>query len=437
MPSLERLSAEDVRILHLESETIAGHTCKVVIFERIRGRDLCDLVRQRIAERLDRVPRARQCVVPTKGPDRGACWCDDPAFAIERHVRPAIATGGRMARDGLRALVAEIMAGRLDRNHPLWSIDVVDSLAGGRSALVWRIHHCMADGMTAMHWMSELLFDDVDEGPSQPKEAPIASPAGRPARLHSFATVEHAPAVLARELRPGSESAPFAAAIGRNRAVAFARGSLAEMHTAARSHEPGATINDVLLTVVAGGVRHWLESQDLPLHAIRLKVPVSMHAARGADLGNRDSFMFVDVPLADPDARSRLRAVHRQTANRKEHHDAQTLYSVFDTLGRVAPLGHAVTRLSMSPHVFAVNVSNVPGPRDVRTLHAARVDELYSLAEIAPHHALRVAAASLAGSMFVGLNVDPDAVPAVDVLATGIQASMAELADAADSSTAT
>jgi hypothetical protein len=156
-----------------------------------------------------------------------------------------------------------------------------------------------------------------------------------------------------------------------------------------------------------------------------------MHAAPGADLANRDSFLFVDVPLADPDAAARLRAVHRETAARKQRHDAQTLYSVLDALGHVAPLGHAVTRLSMSPHVFAVNVSNVPGPRDPRALHGGRVHELYSLAEIAPHHALRVAAVSLAGSMFVGLNVDPDAVPDVDALASGIEASMAELAAAA------
>jgi hypothetical protein len=81
----------------------------------------------------------------------------------------------------------------------------------------------------------------------------------------------------------------------------------------------------------------------------------------------------------------------------------------------------------MSPHVFGVNVSNVPGPRERRTVHGAPVVELYSIAEIAPHHALRASAVSLAGSMFISLNADPGAVPEVGVLASGIETSMAEL----------
>jgi hypothetical protein len=168
-------------------------------------------------------------------------------------------------------------------------------------------------------------------------------------------------------------------------------------------------------------------SRGAPLHAIRLKVPVSMHNAPGPDRGTRDSFFFVDVPLAEADAVARLRAVHRETAARKDRHDAQALYSVFDTLGHLGPLGHAVTRVAMSPHVFGVNVSNVPGPREPRTVQGARVVELYSLAEVAPHHALRASAVSLAGSMFIGLNADPGAVPEVGVLASGIETSMAEL----------
>ncbi len=431
MTPVEPLSAEDERILRLESETIAGHTCKVAILERVPGTDLTDVVRSRITERSVRVPRVRQCVVPAPGPHGGLCWRDDDAFSVERHVRAAGDPARAMTRAEFRAFVADRMAGRLDRDRPLWTIDVVDALDGGRCALVWRIHHCMADGMTAMHWASDLLWDDC--APEPGAGAPPAAAGTREAsgRLrHAVEVLEHSPGAFTRELRPGEKAAPFAAPVGRRRAVAFARAPLDEMHAAANSLG-GATINDVLLTVVAGGIRSWLVAQGAPLHAIRLKVPVSMHAAPGADLANRDSFLFVDVPLADPDAAARLRAVHRETAARKQRHDAQTLYSVLDALGHVAPLGHAVTRLSMSPHVFAVNVSNVPGPRDPRALHGGRVHELYSLAEIAPHHALRVAAVSLAGSMFVGLNVDPDAVPDVDALASGIEASMAELAAAA------
>jgi WS/DGAT/MGAT family acyltransferase len=311
----------------------------------------------------------------------------------------------------------------------LWSIDVVDSLGGGRCALVWRIHHCMADGMTAMHWASDLLWDDdalPESGPTSARDAPVAR--SRPARVRLAVDVaERAPAALARELRPARDLAPFAASVGTRRAVAFVRCPLDEMRAVGQSIDGGATINDVLLAVVAGGIRSWLMSRGAPLHAIRLKVPVSMHNAPGPDRGNRDSFFFVDVPLAEADAVARLHAVHRETAARKDRHDAQALYSVFDTLGHLGPLGHAVTRVAMSPHVFGVNVSNVPGPREPRTVQGARVVELYSLAEVAPHHALRASAVSLAGSMFIGLNADPGAVPEVGVLASGIETSMAEL----------
>lgn len=433
---LERLTAEDERILRLEDETIAGHTCKIMIVDRPAGVMPLAAVRTRIAQRIARVPRCRQRVVSIQhGREVAPCWCDDEQFSVDGHVRPA-ALDHVVDRSELLALVGRLMAGRLDRNRPLWSIDVVDPLDDGLFALVWRIHHCIADGMTAMRWASTLLWDD---SPADTDRAPSATGTGnaRPARggdLERFRdAVEHGArtaATLARELRPTSASSLLSAPAGTERTIAFARCSLDEMRAVGRGVD-GATVNDVLLAVVAGGMRTWLISRGAPLHTIRLKVPVSMHNTAGVDAANRDSFLFVDVPLDGVDPVERLRTIRRETTARKERHDAQTLYSAFDAIGHVAPLGHAVTRLTMSPHVFAVNVSNVPGPRDVPTLLGVPVGELYSLAEIAPHHLLRVAAVSLAGSLFIGLTVDPRAVPDVTVLAAGIEASMAQLATGA------
>jgi diacylglycerol O-acyltransferase len=425
----ERLTPEDERILHLESETVAGHTCKVVIFRCPPGTDVVDALRQRIGERLVRVPRCRQRIVATETHGGARCWSDDDGFAVARHVRPAQTDGVPVTWPRLLELVARLMEGRLDRAQPLWTIDVVDALDDGRAALVWRIHHCMADGTTGMQWASELLWDDAGDGTPGPAPATAGAPgAGRFSR--ALRTAKRTPSTLARELRPTAESSPFSGTVGTARDVAFTRCSLDEMHTVGHSLGPGATVNDVLLAVVAGGIREWLISRGAPLHAIRLKVPVSMHALAGADAANRDSFLFVDVPLDDPDPVARLRAVHRATQTRKQRHDAPTLYSVLDSLGRVAPLGHAATRWAMSPHVFAVNVSNVPGPRSAPALLGGAVEALYTLAEVAQHHALRVSAVSLGRSMFVGLNADPRAVPGLDTLASGIEAAMADLARA-------
>src|SRR5262245_59780277 len=170
----ELLSAEDARILALESGTIRGHTCKVIV---IAGERSAEQVRAHLEGRLAAVPRLMQRLDPTPGP---AAWTDDPGFSLERHV-----TGRRaLDDDGFRRLVAPDMATPLDREHPLWTMDVVPGLPGGRTAIVWRIHHAVADGMTAMRMARELLLEPTaDEprgrrrGPSRPPGEAASTPA--------------------------------------------------------------------------------------------------------------------------------------------------------------------------------------------------------------------------------------------------------------------
>src|SRR5204862_6183144 len=108
---------------------------------------------------------------------------------------------------------------------------------------------------------------------------------------------------------------PFDARIGTRRQIAFASVELAGLHDAARSLS-GATVNDAVLTVVAGGLRTWLEHHHGSLGTIRVKVPVSLHH-EGDDAANRDSFFAVGVPLSEPDPVARLAAVHAATSSRK------------------------------------------------------------------------------------------------------------------------
>jgi hypothetical protein len=79
------------------------------------------------------------------------------------------------------------------------------------------------------------------------------------------------------------------------------------------------------------------------------------------------------------------------------------------------------------PHEYSLNVSNVPGPAGPIHVLGRRVEALYSIAEVAPHHALRVAAVSLAGSMYIGLCADPDIVPDLDGLTANLRWSLDEL----------
>jgi diacylglycerol O-acyltransferase len=153
---LERLSPEDAAILALESGVVAGHTLKVMILdppEKGALRDLDDL-RAHVAARLDRAPRLRQRLAPTPLRLAPPAWVDDSGFDIARHVRAAAT--GEVDEHGLAALAAAAMRRRLDRAHPLWLLEAV-RLTGGRMALIWTLHHCMADGQTSMRLAEEVL----------------------------------------------------------------------------------------------------------------------------------------------------------------------------------------------------------------------------------------------------------------------------------------
>jgi len=224
-----------------------------------------------------------------------------------------------------------------------------------------------------------------------------------------------------RDFARTANATPLDCIGGPARRVAFASASFADCHSAAKAIDPAVTINDVVLAAVAGGMRAWLEHRGLPEQGIRVKVPVSLHAAAaaGGDDANRDSYFVVDLPVAEAGIAERLLALNRETVERKRLHDAEAIYA--------ATLRRSVARQAMSPRVFTLNVSNVPGPRDDVYVLGCRVCELYSVVDIAQHHALRVAVISAAGMLSFGLCADRDAVDDVEVVAEGIGASLDDL----------
>jgi hypothetical protein len=141
--------------------------------------------------------------------------------------------------------------------------------------------------------------------------------------------------------------------------------------------------------------------------------------------------MFVDLPVAEPDPVKRLLAVNAETSDRKNHHDAETLDAMLRGLHEAGGWGQVVEQRTMDPRVFTVNISNVPGPRDEVSVFGGRLRRLWTAAEIAEMHALRISVVSGCGQMFFGLCVDPEVVPGVDQLAAGIEAEIDELGRAA------
>jgi diacylglycerol O-acyltransferase len=443
---LDRLTVEDALVLGREAGAVCGHTCKVLILRSAGGRSLPELetLRRHIDARLDAAPRLRQRLVATPLRVANPVRLDDPAFDVARHVTQ-VQTDGPVSRSGLEEIVGRLMAQRLDRAHPLWRIDVVE-LDDESMALVWRVHHCMADGTTCVRLGSAVLWredpgtEDAVVGTSPaPAWTPVAGPGAM--RLFALGVADrarhtrghpHGPrapqdrlratrAVIKRELARDAEPTPLAVPIGRRRNVAFAQAPLAESKLAGKAIAESVTLNDVVLAIVAGGLRTWLEHGSGPTAGIRVKVPVSLHASgeEQAVAANRDSYFFVDLPVAEPDPAKRVLAISRETRERKHGHDAETLYH----LGRHPVLAH----WAMSPPVFTFNVSNVRGPADDVYVCGARVSEFYSLAEIAQRHALRVAVISAAGRLSFGLCSDSDAVRDLELLTDGLRRSRDEL----------
>jgi Wax ester synthase-like Acyl-CoA acyltransferase domain len=166
---VRRLSPEDLSILALEHEAVAGHTCKVIVLD---GRIDPDLLRASILSRLDRASELCMCL---RDIDGAACWAFDRLADLDTHV-VVRRTDVPLDLPAFRTTVAGIFEQRLDRSRPLWRIDVVPALAGGRSAIIWRIHHALADGATAMRIAQEVLWD------ADPVVGARPSRVGRPSR---------------------------------------------------------------------------------------------------------------------------------------------------------------------------------------------------------------------------------------------------------------
>lgn len=422
-----RLSPDDVRILDVESATITGQTLKLMVLEPGTGVLDLESLRATVLGRLTGQPRATQRV-DTSGP--APRWVDATAFDIRAHVRAYPGSDCATSTDLWRA-VSELMSQHLDRSRPLWTFDVIGPLADGRYAIAARLHHAMVDGIAAVRFLDSLLFDEHTAAAAGPAAHSGDCPAENPVSRVDDAW--RLPGAVLRELgRPGSRS-PFDRPITIARELAFTDTTIADMKAIGASRPRPATVNDVLLAVVAGGLRTWIAMHDKGRRHLRAQVPVSLHH-RDEDqtaLGNRDSFINVDLPIAEPDPLARLDAISAETRQRKQLDDADELYDFFHALGRVKGVEKIARRLAGSGREFSLAISNVPGPRMPVAIAGRRLQHLFSSSEPGAHHALRISAISCAGDFGIGVCADPNAVPHIARLADAIQQHYVELRDAA------
>ena len=217
--------------------------------------------------------------------------------------------------------------------------------------------------------------------------------------------------------------------IGGTRRYAVVRVPMSELK--AIKGELGGTINDIVLALSTGGLRHLLvgRGEELPAEGLRGQIPVNLRTAEDRlSLGNRLTSLYVHLPVTEPDPLRRYQLVLEEAEQRKHGHQGLGSRTIIDITNYAPPALHAILAQSLfDVRLFNVTITNVPASRETLYAFGAPLREVLPLVPLFARHAVGIAAVSYAGDMVFGLNADRGTVPDLDVLADGIRASLAEL----------
>ncbi|HEX4806140.1 MAG TPA: wax ester/triacylglycerol synthase family O-acyltransferase [Conexibacter sp.] len=419
------------------------------------------------ARLVDRFPRYTQRVVDDGGMLGGPRWEDADDFDLDLHVHHVAlpAPGGRAE---LQELVGDLMARPLDRTKPLWHVWVVDGYGHG-GALVTRMHHCIADGIAlarvmlsltdpapgAAHALSiEERAHERAHGPLQRVAAPLAPALGVAGALahEGIETLLHPARVgrlpgeaagvlraLAKEVgTPADPRGPLRGELHPAERVAWCRSiALADVQRIARAHD--ATVNDVLVAAVTGGLRRWmLARRPSPVnghrperleHEIHAMVPFNLRPLDRPlprELGNRFGLVLLALPLLEEDPVARLHEVHRRMRAIKDSPEGAVSYGVLGAMGLSPPAVEAQLIDLFSSKATLV-LTNVPGPRAPVYLCGTRLRGVLVWAPCAGSVSTSVSIFSYDGQVTVGFMVDAGLVPDPDAIVRAVDAELAAL----------
>jgi diacylglycerol O-acyltransferase len=463
----ERLSFLDNTFLVMEGPSNPMHVGATLVFAPSSlggaggGVDI-DTARAFIGNRLEGVPRYRQRLewIPVEG---HPVWVDDAHFDLSYHVRhTALPKPG--TEEQLRQLAGRILSARLDRSRPMWEAWVVEGLAGGGFALVTKVHHCMIDGIGGVDLLKVLLApfptDEVGVAPEyEPRPAPsrpqlfvdeverrVKSPleALRSARRFVDETrewgeeVRHRVMAMTHSARSGwfhnASPTPLNTKIGPNRRIDFL---VTDLDQAKRiKNSLGGTVNDVVISAVAGAVRDLLLDMDVDVAELdfRAMVPVSVREGGGfEDSENQVTMWLLDLPISEPDPKARFEAVVARTEHLKETDQAlgaaMLTQSASFTPSTVLAVAARVAAATARP--FNMTITNVPGPQVPLFMLDAQLRRIFPMVPLWVNHGLGVALFSYDGDLDWGLVADWDVVPDLAAVAGLIRKALEELEAAA------
>jgi WS/DGAT/MGAT family acyltransferase len=449
--SESRLSTLDASFLEVESASAHMHVGWAALFAPPcgRSRPTFEELRDHVAGRMSRAPRYRQKLAHVPLGINDPVWVDDEDFDVRRHVRRVTSTDMGEATD-------EVMSAQLDRDRPLWELWIADRLADGRIGAIGKAHHAMVDGLAAVELATLLLDPTPDPAPPErdgwrPQPGPGALAllvdgvldrgaraldvatlplqlASRPQRLAGLpGDAVRGLRALLDSVRPAPSETGLNDPISPRRHLARAHASLTDLQRI--KHLFGTTVNDVVLAVASGGLRRFAQRRgDTPVR-VKAMVPVSVRAEHGAgELGNRISFVFVDLPCDEPDPLRRLMTVKEEVGERKrsgEPEGADRVLKVFGYAPRTAR--KLLSKVVTSPWTFNLVVSNIPGPPEPVYMLGCELEEVYPVVPLAERHALSIGLTTIKDRAFFGVYADRESLPDADVLASCLEESVDEL----------
>ena len=462
----DRLSAAEVSLIALDTLRNPGHVGTVDIFEQ--GELTYESLTQLITARISFVPRYRMRIRSVPGGIAAPVWVEDDHFDLTYHLRRS-----GLPRPGtdeqLREFVGRVMARRLDHSRPLWEMYLVDGLEGDRVALISKSHQLLVDGVDNVD-IGQVLLDDepsVDEDTVGLREwEPVTEPsdldlvisavlanAAEPWNIVSNArrgvTVALGAAIAAGEAvggvggavgelavnalrgtRPPSDS-PLVGTVSEQRRVSMTQFALADLKALRVAHN--CTINDVVLAVLSGGLRSWLQTRG-PVEKPQLLALVPMSVIDDNDepssLGSQVAPYLISLPIGEPNPLMRLHQVSFGTKAHKETGRAVAARSIADIAGFAPTTLHSLG-VRVAGNVVRrqhdLVITNVPGPQRPLYCAGAKMLASYPVQPLDAGHVLSIGVTSYDGRVFVGLTGDRDAVADLDVLTQCIEESLVEL----------